>query len=395
MKIGIVRAIILAICSAAIAGTTAFADETSALISLSKAIKNLKIGGDMRIRQENFWKSSPRQLDRSRQRFRFRLGIQPEFDNIKVGFRMASGTGEQVSTNQSLDNLSSQPGLWIDQAYIQWKPWEWVSFNGGRMANPFWRLYSSDLVFDDDYNPDGFAQQLEYRIIEPLSVFGNFAQIVLDEDSGDNRDQWMFGYQLGAKTKWGEQTKWDFGMALYDLDNERVGTFSQNATQEGNTRFPGSSVSTVTAFFTMLHLNTEVKTRVYNIPVSLQADYVNNLAENGQDFVDSRRVIGSSGTEKVGYQIGLIVGKASAAKSWEAAYFYKHLETNATLADIADSDFGDGGTNRKGHIFWFAYSPRDYVQLKAKVFVTEVLRTDLAPGMDHINRAQFDVSVKF
>ena len=142
MKIGIVRAIILAICSAAIAGTTAFADETSALISLSKAIKNLKIGGDMRIRQENFWKSSPRQLDRSRQRFRFRLGIQPEFDNIKVGFRMASGTGEQVSTNQSLDNLSSQPGLWIDQAYIQWKPWEWVSFNGGRMANPFWRLYS-------------------------------------------------------------------------------------------------------------------------------------------------------------------------------------------------------------------------------------------------------------
>lgn len=49
----------------------------------------------------------------------------------------------------------------------------------------------------------------------------------------------------------------------------------------------------------------------------------------------------------MGYQAGVIVGKASDPQSWEAAYFYKLVETDATVADLADSDFGNGGTNRK------------------------------------------------
>jgi hypothetical protein len=106
---------------AALPNTKAFADDTSANISIGKAVSNLKIFGDMRLRQENFWKASRTQLDRSRQRFRLRLGIQPQLQDITIGFRMASGTGEQVSTNQSFDNLSGQKGLWIDQAYVQWR----------------------------------------------------------------------------------------------------------------------------------------------------------------------------------------------------------------------------------------------------------------------------------
>ena len=35
-------------------------------------------------------------------------------------------------------------------------------------------------------------------------------------------------------------------------------------------------------------------------------------------------------------------------------------DLDATVADVADSDFGDGGTNRVGHIAWFAYNPADW-----------------------------------
>jgi hypothetical protein len=373
-----------------------YADDTAQNISIAKFISALKISGDMRVRQENFWKSANGQKDRSRQRFRFRLGIQPQIDDVTVGFRLASGTGEQISTNQSFDNLFSQKQIFIDQAYIQWKAFEWLKLTGGRMNNPFWRLYSSDLVWDDDVNPEGFAQQLEYKFHERLTGFVNLGQFALDEDSTDNRDQWMFGYQAGIQTKWFKETKWNLSAALYDLDNERVSTFDQNTANEGNSRVLGSGISTVTANFTMLHLSNEFKTKVGPLPISLQADYVVNIADNGQDTIfHGTRVVGSSSTEKVGYQIGGIIGKASAANTWEAAYFFKWLETNASVADLADADFGDGGTNRRGHIFWVAYNPREYLQLKAKMFVTEVLRPNLAPGPDHINRLQIDLSVKF
>ena len=68
-----------------------------------------------------------------------------------------------------------------------------------------------------------------------------------------------------------------------------------------------------------------------------------------------------------------------------------------------DSDFGNGGTNRKGHILWLAYAPRDYVQFKVKYFMTRRLNPYLSttgapittPVFSDINRLQCDVVVKF
>ncbi len=372
------------------------ADDTSGNISIGKMITNLKIAGDMRVRQENFWKSTAGQTDRSRQRFRFRLGIEPQLQDITVGFRIASGTGEQVSTNQSFTTFSSQKGLWIDQANLQWKALPWLKLMGGKMFNPLWRLYSSDIVFDDDFNPEGFAQQLDYTFCERLSVFANLTQVALDEDSSDNRDQWMLAYQAGFQTKLFNETKWTLAASLIDLDNEMANNFSQTTVEEGNTRFPGSATSTTTAYFTMIHLTTELKSKIGPLPFSVQADYVNNIADNSVNPTKaSAATTLPAQVENVGYQVGMILNKAAKPMSWEAAYFFKWLETNASLADMVDADFGDGGTNRRGHIMWLAFSPREYVQLKAKLFVTEVIRPGLAPGADNINRMQLDMSVKF
>lgn len=379
----------------------AHADDTSANISISKYISNLKIGGDLRLRQENFWKSTPGQTDRSRQRYRLRFGINPVIENFNVVFRMASGTGEQVSTNQSFDNLSGEKGLWIDQAFIGWKAFEWMGLKatvtGGRMQNPLWRVYSSDLVWDDDFNPEGFHQGLEYAYGRG-SLFFNAMQMVLDEDSGDNRDQWLYSFQVGARTRVYKDNFFTIAAALIDAENERVNDFGQAAggavNNEGNSRFPGAA-STGTAFYTMAHVTAELKTKIWILPVSFMGDYVKNIADNSVDPVQNNRVYGSSATEVVGYQFGAVIGQAKAANTWEVAYFFKWAETNATFADIADSDFGDGGTNRRGHIFWIAYNPKEYLQIKAKGFCTEVLRTDLAPGRDNINRFQLDASIKF
>jgi hypothetical protein len=372
-----------------IAPSSLRADDTSANISIGKMITNLKISGDIRLRQENFWKASAGQRDRSRQRYRFRLGIQSQIQDITIGFRMASGTGEQVSTNQSFDNLSSQKQIWIDQAYVQWKAFTWLSLPGVHMENPFWRVYSSDVMWDGDVNPEGFAQKFEYRFHERFTGFANFGQFVLDEDSTETRDQWMFGHQVGMKTKILEENYWTLAGTLYQFKYENLNNFAAAVNNEGGTRKTvGATTDIYAASFTIVHLTQEISAKLGPWPFKLHADYVKNVESNGP--------LGAAvAPEQAGYQIGGQLGKAGAAKTWEVAYYYKWLETNAVISDLADSDFGDGGTNRRGHILWIGFAPRDYINLTAKLFVTEVIRPALPPGSDNINRLQLDMSVKF
>lgn len=397
LKQGIIGALWLALTVAAFTVPKVQADDTSANISIAKFVSNVKWGGDIRIRQENFWKSTAGQRDRSRQRFRLRYGLESTIQDIKVVFKMASGTGEQVSTNQSFDNLSSQKPLWIDMAYLEWKAFEWMKLSGGRMSNPLWRVYSSDLVWDGDFNPEGFAQQFEYKVNETITPFANFMQMVLDEDSTDTRDQWMYVFQLGAKTKIMEELGLDLAGSYYRPTYETVNNFGAGVNNEGNTR--AGTTDVITATFSIVHLTSQINTRFFAWPLKLHADYVKNIADNGH-------LHGAIANDQAGYQAGAILGKAGAAKTWEAGYFYKYLEVNATIADIADSDFGDGGTNRKGHIFWFTFAPRDYLTLTAKFFNTEVLHpsyqstatggiTTIPPGADNINRFQLDLVCKF
>jgi hypothetical protein len=61
------------------------------------------------------------------------------------------------------------------------------------------------------------------------------------------------------------------------------------------------------------------------------------------------------------------------------------------VADLADADFGTGGTDRRGDIVWAAYNPSKAVQAKVKFYNTE----KLSPGQDDVKRLQADLVVKF
>ena len=356
---------------------------------LSKWVERLTFSGDFRLRQENFMMDDPL-VDRSRQRFRLRVGTELKIEDFIVGIRLASGTGEQVSTNQSFDNLFSQKQLWIDRAYLQWKGLSGLAFTGGRMPNPFFTLYTTDVVWDDDVNPEGFAENLTFKMSDSVSLFANFGQFALDEDATDNNDQWLLGYQGGGQIGLSKETKITLAGAFYNFKNATRGNFGQVAVQDGNTRVPPPTTTpptpatnTLASEFRVLDITAEFATLIGPLPVALQGDYVQNLADP------------ASGKDK-GYQAGLRIGKASDPQTWEAAYFYKLVETDATVADIADSDFGNnGGTNRKGHIVWIAYSPTKALQLKAKYFMTQTEDESLSPGKKDVDRLQVDLAIKF
>jgi hypothetical protein len=366
----------------------------------AQTTNKLTFGGDFRVRHESFFNKSAGQIDRHRERFRLRFGAKMEMEKWEALVRLASGTGEQTSTNQTMGNSWNQKNIYVDQVFATYKPTEWLKFMGGRMENPFWRLYTSDLVWDADVNPEGFAERVEFDLSPMVSVFGNFGQMPVNEINSGNaadKDPWMYGNQVGVKTTLGRGLRWDFAVADYSFSHETINPLLSTATvdspvlQGDNRRVLGNG-ALLAGQFNMLQFTTQLGLQAL-VPVRLQADYVKNIHPerfNGQD---------------TGYQYGLILGSAKNKGGLEAAYYNKYLEANATLSDFSDSDWGNGGTNRKGHIFILAYGLTGYVTLQGKYFLTKRVDPFIGAAAPYaatatntprdINRLQVDLVVKF
>jgi len=331
-------------------------------VKYSDWLDTLKFGGDLRLRHDSLLATSDGH-NYDRERFRLRYGFEATEGDITAIFRMASGTGSQLSANQTEQALYSQKSLWIDLAYLKYKPLDIVTFQGGRMANPFWENWSSSLVFDPDLNPEGYATLLNL----PMGIYATFAQLPLNNSAAfADANPWMFGNRIGVKENLTEDIRGTLSVTDYAFTHEKQFTLGGTSTNFGNSRSGG----VLTSAFNELQFDGELAARVGDLPLSLQGGYVTNTMEqnptagkkNGRD----------------GYIFGLVAGKASKAHTWEAAYFYKYLRDNAVVADMVDDDFGPGGTNLAGHIVWAAYNVRENVQFKLTYYNTHVLDQTLS-----------------
>ena len=108
-------------------------------------LENVKISGDLRYRHESIdeqssgdWKSGV-----NRNRLRARLGLDAKVnDEWDLGFRIATGGGDPVSTNQDLDKSFSEKDIWFDRVFFTWHPAAMEGFDlvGGKMPNPFYTV---------------------------------------------------------------------------------------------------------------------------------------------------------------------------------------------------------------------------------------------------------------
>lgn len=357
-------------------------------LKLSEYVQSLKFGGDFRLRDEYFDRRSPGTTNRHRQRYRLRLGAEILLPHDLLTYlRLASGQGEQVSTNYTFDNLSQQKEIWIDQIYLKWGPKLTNTITGfvagGKMQNFLWRTYSSDILWDDDFNPEGLYQGGEWIVAEDASVFVNAVQMLVDEDSNTPREQWSFSQQAGFETRLPWETRLRLAAAYHKWSDENRSTFGQRVVLEGNRR---TAAGILVNRFGVGEVTGQLSGWAGRLPLAAQATIIRNL--RARDDL-------AGGRTQDGYQFGLVVGKAKTAGTWEAAWFKKYSQTDATVADVADSDFGDGGTNKTGHIWWLAYAPLDWLIARAKFFSTKTIDAGLAPGARDVNRFQLDFSLKF
>jgi hypothetical protein len=333
----------------------------TALVVPNKSVaadwENLKISGDFRYRHEMIDDETKDEV-RNRQRIRARIMLQATVtDAIDFGLRLASGSDDPVSTNQTLGDAFTSKGIQLDLAYFDVHPASMKGLHivGGKMKNPYHRPGGMGLVWDGDLNPEGLALKYKVKNSESMSLFANAGYLWVVENSQDD-DVNLVGGQGGAT----------FSLGKIDL-TAGVGYF----TYANADSFLGMEYNELEIF-----AEAGMKLGVY--PLTLVFDYVMN---NDADEEDTGMLVGAK------------FGKKKNPGSWDVKVFYEELKANAVFPEFTDSDFGGGGTNAKGLIVGGGLRLMD----KADLGVTYFINTrHIAEGEEETdyNRLQVDFAFK-
>jgi len=165
-------------------------------------VERIKWSGDFRYRHESIdeetagsvrWKAG-----QNRHRIRARLMLEATLnDEWGLGFRLASGSADPTSTNQTLDSSFSSKDIWLDLAYFDYHPAAVKGLNvyGGKIKNPFYMVGGNQLIFDGDLNPEGIGFTFERALNERDTLRLAGGGFWVDEGSGSAADPSLFGAQ--------------------------------------------------------------------------------------------------------------------------------------------------------------------------------------------------------
>jgi|GEM_PF-1612939 len=401
--------------SAALLGLAAGAAKATDL-SLSSWVDSVKVTGDFRLRFENLHYRQ-NGIDYDRERYRLRLGVElPMPDGFTFKSRFTN-VNSQVSANQTMNGIVAQDSFGVDRAYVEWKAPAFVKVEGGRMAQPLWTQYTSDVLWDDNYNPQGLGENLESPVVGPVKFFANGLQMVDSSNKLTNRSQFTFSEQVGAEVRLPLESRLKIGFANHNWvnvstigvtpSNTGISGMAEGVNQDGNRELAGNTATNalLANHFRVDELTAQLSFWVMKLPVTAEGTYIRNVGAMEK----------YSPKYNTGFEHGIIIGKASAKNTFEAAYFVKNVGADATVAATTDADFGDnGGTNRKGRIYWVAYNPQDFLQFKVKFYTTATRDTNAGgyataipktsngatnvggTGQEKdVNRFQLDMSIKF
>jgi len=402
---------------------TAAAVEAYSKTKASSFLDSLKFSGDLRLRAEYF-DNEDQASDRDRTRFRYRLRLQieaqlPEW--AKIGLRLASGDGDPVSTNQTMTDTFKKKPITVDAAYVTIMPpgLNWVSVTGGKMDLPIWQpKFNSPMVYDFDVTPEGIAEQINLALGDKQQhrVFANFGQFPLKEISSNLNDPFLMDFQAGIEAKFGGsdvaknprlRIAASGGYLLTQGLTDQTGSSASyrigDSPNLGNATGAGASTNNWLGDFNVLYARGEVGVLLSERPflgtpalLTVSGEYDTNLKGVYGDLADD---------QTDGWTVQVAFGEAKKKGQWQVAYQFKHLEADAVWDALTDSDFGTGGTDRKGHIVKGAYNVQDWWQLGIAAIITEKISNRPNSGHymvgaigasdEELVRLQFDSVFKF
>ena len=342
-------------------------DERMAAVSWAERIR---LKGDFRYRYETI---KVEDVDnRSRNRIRARVHLEADVtDTVQVGFGLATGGEDPVSSNQTLGGGGSSKDIRLDLAYFDWSGLSNTHILGGKVKNFLVKPAGHGLMWDSDWRPEGFG------VIWDNDLF--FAHGIGTWVESDSKEGDIFAWvaQGGLNFRLGETTRFKIGAGYAQFNVADSGSFFGD-----DDDFFGNSFDPITNTYLYDYQEVEVfagmTTDLADRPLLVYADYVVNTAVDDND---------------TGYAIGVKYGKASAKGTWDIGYTYKKLEADAVLGLLTDSDFGGGGTDAKGSVFKGTWAFHKNWNAKFTYFLNEI---DLASGNPRdFDRLQLDLNFKY
>ena len=334
--------------------------------------EKLALKGDFRYRYDRY-DDHRDDKSRSRDRIRARVHLEAALDErTLVGIGIASGDDDPLSTNQTLGSATSTKDLRLDLAWFRYELMNDLDWLGGKFKNPVHRVGGHFLVWDGDMRPEGM--NLVYQT-DKLHATAGYNHLESDNREGQQDDVSFGVFQADYSWYLGEQTSLLLGGGYYYIPTAgemlvELGDSARNSVDEqGEYIYNYEEVEV----FAELHSN------LADMPVSLFVDYVNNLDPKEQDTA---------------YALGLRLGKLSEKGSWKLAYTWQKTEADALLGLLTDSDFADGGTDSRGHVFSGGYALTDVMHLSLTYFDTEYGKYTLGQ-YDDFDRLFIDVSFKY
>ena len=391
---------------------------------INESIKSVRLFGDIRLRYESRSAEDPRggevQLDRMR--YALRLGLAGEvFDNFYYGLRIdtssnprsswvSMGTSSSGTTYQGPFGKSTAT-LAVGQAYLGWRPEDWVDFTVGKMANP---LYTTTLLWDPDINPEGMSERFKASVGK-AELFANFGQFLyqdvnpLSADGGlgfnglvgqDTENIFLLTWQGGFKYNFTTNASAKLGAGIYKYANlQRSSGSSPSALSpyfgdpfigEGaSLLFPGSAAGysgygidgTLPGYrsqgfplnqvgvdnLLVVEVPFEFNFKIRKLNARVFGDVAYNLdgkdraeaAAAAYSYVLSQTPTASVQTSPFGpqtddvmaYQIGIAIGSKegfAARHPWELKTYWQHTEQYSLDPNLIDSDTFEGRLNLEG-----------------------------------------------
>lgn len=344
----------------------------------------VKMDGDFRYRYESI--SAEGSQTRQRNRIRARTNVKAKVsDRTEIGFGLATGGDDPVSTNQTLGGGGSSKSIVLNLAYADWEVVDGTHLIFGKFKNPLTRVGKQALMWDGDWTPEGVGFKFSGERFF-ASGFGTY----LESDSRKSNDTFAWGGQLGMTGSLGG-AKLLGGVAYYSIEAAgKSTTFGDPSDPDdffGNTAIersglPCGTIADTECVYRYDYLLTEVfaeaSFEVSDTPVSVFGDYVTN---------------GDVSTNDTGWMVGTRIGQAKDRGQWQFTYYYADKEADSMLALVTDSDFGGGGTDKKGHWLQLNWGVNKHWTVGAQYFINE---TDLTNGASNdFDRLMIDMQWKW
>jgi len=346
---------------------------------------------------------------------RLETGSNPRSPWVTFG-SSSSGTPYQGPFGKSSASIN------LGQAYLGWHPNSNINLTVGQMPMP---LYTTPMVWDSDISPQGAAERFNYDIgpANFFATFTQFLYedanpttaspfLLSTTDTGrEENPPWLMALQGGLTYKISDNVSFKAAATLYNYMGHGTNTtittpvpgtpgFSDIYVGEGaggvvpgypNPGASGYPNGSADGFFynqtgvnnlLVLEIPFEVDFKLFKQHWRAFGDWAENLdgAQRAQAAVAAAAnpliyttplSIPLERNQNKAYQFGLAVGSdeslglvygtAVRRGSWEARFYWQHVEQYALDPNLIDSDFFEGRENMQGFYAAVAYGLSDAI----------------------------------